>query len=189
MICILFSKNVFVDDEGKIPLFANNLLNGFYSPPYPDINLWNGPGYPVLLAPFLFLKFPFLALRLLNPFLLYFSLIFSYKTLSIYSSKKSAFLLYDTSWIIFSYFSNASIDNDRIPDLVFNKPCVFLFIKIYKQKTFSWKLTFLSAFSIAYLAMTKVIFGYVILFMLFVSIFMFLLPVFRSSAKKSTLIF
>jgi hypothetical protein len=37
--------------------------------------------------------------------------------------------------------------------------------------------------------MTKVIFGYVIFIMLFVSLFMFLLPDFHSSAKKSTLIF
>jgi hypothetical protein len=65
----------------------------------------------------------------------------------------------------------------------------FLFIKNYKQKSISWKFIFLSAFSIAYLALTKVIFGYIILSMLFISVLLFLLPKFRSSAKKSILIF
>ena len=189
MICILFSKNVFVDDEGRYVMFANNLLNGFYSPAYPNINLWNGPGYPVLIAPFLFFKFPFIALKLLNPILLYFSLIISYKTFSIYSSKKSSFFYTILLGLYFPIFEMIPlILTESLAWFLISLVC-FLFIKIYKQKTFSWKLTFLSAFSIAYLAMTKVIFGYVILLMLFVSIFMFLLPIFRSSAKKSTLIF
>lgn len=65
----------------------------------------------------------------------------------------------------------------------------FLFIKNYRLNAISWKLIFFTAFSIACLVMTKVIFGYVIFIMLFVSLFMFLLPDFHSSAKKSTLIF
>jgi hypothetical protein len=47
----------------------------------------------------------------------------------------------------------------------------------------------LTALAIAYLAMTKVIFGYVILAMIFASAFIFLLPQFRNSAKKSILVF
>lgn len=92
IICIVFAPHENIGDEGRYLYFANNLLSGFYSPPSPEFNLWNGPGYPFFLAPFMFFKLPLLALRLLNGFLLYFSLIISYKTLSIYSSKRSAFL-------------------------------------------------------------------------------------------------
>lgn len=189
IICIVFAKNVLVGDEGRYLWFANNLLSGFYSPPYPDFNLWNGPGYPTFLAPFIFLKLPLIALRLLNGFLLYFSLVISYKTLSIYSSKRSAFLFTILLGLYFPIFEMLPLILTESLTWFLISLVSFLFIKCYMQKSISWKLIFLTAFSIAYLVMTKVIFGYVILLMLFVSMFMFLLPAFRSSAKKSTLIF
>jgi len=188
-ICFLFAQNDLVGDEVTYLFFANNLLNGFYSPPYPEINLWSGPGYPAFLAPFMFLKLPLIVLRLLNGFLLYFSLVISYKTFNIYSSKKSAFLFTILLGLYFPIFEMLPfILTESLTWFLISIVC-FLLVKTYKQKSISWKLILLSAFSIAYLAMIKVIFGYVILLMIFVSIFMFLLPQFRSSAKKSTLIF
>ena len=38
-------------DEMRYLQFAQNLIHGFYSPPVPDIDLTNGPGYPLLLSP------------------------------------------------------------------------------------------------------------------------------------------
>ena len=69
IICIVFAPHENVGDEGRYLYFANNLLSGFYSPPYPEINLWNGPGYPLFLAPFIFFELPLIALRLLNVFI------------------------------------------------------------------------------------------------------------------------
>ena len=65
----------------------------------------------------------------------------------------------------------------------------FLFIKNFEQEKISWYYIIFTSFSIAYLAMTKIIFGYVILTLLFISIFLYLFPRFRSSAKKSAIIF
>jgi hypothetical protein len=187
--CFILAKNVLVGDEIRYVWYANNLLSGFYSPSYPEIYLWSGPGYPLFLAPFIFFKFPFIALRLLNVFLLYFSLIISYKTFSIYSSKKSSFFYTILLGLYYPIFEMLPlILTESLTWFLVSLIC-FLFIKNFKQKTISWKLIFLSAFSIAYLAMTKVIFGYVIVFMLFVSVFMFLLREFSFSAKKSILIF
>lgn len=189
IICIVFASHENFGDEGRYLYFANNLLNGFYSPPYPEINLWNGPGYPVFLAPFIFLKLPLVALRLLNGFLLYFSLIISYKTFCIYSSKRSAFLFTVILGLYFPIFEMLPfIYTENLTWFLISLVC-FLFIKSYVQKGIPWRLILLTAFSIAFLAMTKVIFGYVILLMFLVSLFMFLLPKFRSSARKATLIF
>lgn len=189
IICIVFAPHENVGDEGRYLFFANNLLNGFYSPPPPDINLWNGPGYPLFLAPFMFLKLPLMALRLLNGLLLYFSLIISYKAINIYSPQKSAFLYTVLLGLYFPIFQMLPlILTESLTWFLISLVC-FLLLKSFKEKTISWKLIFLSAFSIAFLVMTKVIFGYVILIMLFVSIFMFLLPIPRSIAKMSTLIF
>jgi hypothetical protein len=188
-ICIVFAPHENFGDESRYLYFANNLLRGFYSPPYPEINLWNGPGYPLFLAPFIFLKFPLIALRLLNGLLLYFSLVISYNTFRIYSSKRSAFLFTLLLGLYFPIFEMLPLVlTETLTWFLISLVC-FLFIKSYKQKDISWKLIFLTAISIAFLAMTKVIFGYVILLMLFISVFMFLIPVFRSAAKKSILIF
>src|SRR5690349_1086566 len=40
-----------VGDEWRYLYYADNLLHGFYSP-HDRVFLWNGPGYPLLLAPF-----------------------------------------------------------------------------------------------------------------------------------------
>jgi hypothetical protein len=39
------------DDEWRYLYYAENLLRGYYSP-RPRVFLWNGPGYPLLLVPF-----------------------------------------------------------------------------------------------------------------------------------------
>jgi hypothetical protein len=188
-ICIAFYNNELWGDEGRYLMFANNLIRGFYSPQYPEIDLWNGPGYPILLAPFVFFKLPLLVIRLLNGFLLYFSLIISYKTFCYYSSARSS-LIYTT--ILGFYFPIytliPSIYTECLTWFLISLVCYF-FIKNYKQKFISTKLIILSGFSITYLAMTKIIFGYVIIIMLIVSICMFFWPRFRLSAKKSILIF
>ena len=189
VICILFAKSAFVGDEVRYVMFANNLLSGFYSHAYPNINLWNGPGYPLLIGVLLFFKFPFIVLKLLNALLLYFSLIISYMTFSIYSSKKSSYLCTILLGLYFPIFEMIPfILTEPLAWFLISLVC-FLLIKNYQQKTISWKLVILASLSIAYLAMTKIIFGYVILLMLFISIFLFLLPRFRSSAKKSIFIF
>lgn len=189
IICIVFSPHKDVADESRYLYFANNLLSGYYSPPSPDFNIWNGPGYPLLIAGFMFFKLPLIAVRLLNGFLLYFSLVISYKTINIYSSKKNAIVYTMILGMYFPIFEMLPlIMTESLTWFLISLVC-FLFIKNYVKKTMSWKLIILAAFSIAYLTLTKVIFGYVILSMLFVSILMFLLPTFRSAAKKSTLIF
>ncbi len=188
-ICILFTNNELVGDEGRYLSFANNLLNGFYSPPYPNIDLWNGPGYPVFLMPFVFCKFPLIALRLLNGFLLYFSLIISYKTLIIHSSTKSSILFTILLGLYFPIFELLPlILTESLSWFLISLLC-FIFMKNYKYKVISWKFIFLTSIIISYLAMTKVIFGYVILTMFCISIISFLIPQLRQTAKKPLLIF
>lgn len=40
----IMDNHLFTGDEGRYYTFAQNLLNGFYSPPAPNIDLWGGPG-------------------------------------------------------------------------------------------------------------------------------------------------
>lgn len=189
IICISFATNEFVGDEGRYVQFAYNLLNGFYASSQSDDFLWNGPGYPMLVALFLLFKLPLLTLKLFNAVLLYLSLIISYQTFNLYSSKKNSLVFTILLGLYFPIFEMIPFLLTEILAWFLISLICFLFIKVYKQKTLSWKLILFAALAISYLAMTKVIFGYVILVMIFASAFMFLFPQFRNSAKKSILVF
>lgn len=188
-IAILFPKEITVGDQTRYLWFANNLLNGFYSPPYPAIDIWNGPGYPLFLAPFIFLKCSYVFLRLLNAILLYFSLIITYKTFRFYSSSKSSLFFTVLLGLYFPIYEVLrQVLTESLTWFLISLIC-FLFVKNFSQKIISWKFTILAALAISYLAMTKVIFGYVIVFMLFTSLFLYLIPKFRFSATRSIFIF
>src|SRR3982751_4510520 len=58
LICAFFHKDKLQGDEGRYLEFAHNLLHGYYSPPSPRQSLWSGPGYPILLMPFVGLGLP-----------------------------------------------------------------------------------------------------------------------------------
>src|SRR5471030_2896325 len=77
-------------DEIRYVDFAKNLLHGFYSPSPPHINLWNGPGYPVMLMPFVALKIPALYMTLMNAVYQYLAVVFLYKALKLVSNYKIA---------------------------------------------------------------------------------------------------
>lgn len=189
IICIKFSLEPFDFDEDRYVGFANNLLHGFYSPPFPNINVWNGPGYPILLMPFAYLKLPYLYFRLFNSVLLYFSLVISYKTFSIFSSNKSAITYTIILGLYYPiYYDSILIMTESFSWFLINLTS-FLTLKYFLKKTISWKLLLLTAFTVAYLAMTKVIFGYVITLMVFVSLAMFLSPFYRFAAKKAVGLF
>jgi 4-amino-4-deoxy-L-arabinose transferase-like glycosyltransferase len=189
IICISFATNEFVGDEERYVSFANNLLNGFYASSHSETFLWNGPGYPILLAVFLFFKMPLITIKLFNAVLLYFSLILSYKAFNQYSSNRNSFIFTILLGLYFPIFEMIPYLLTEILAWFLISLICFLLIKIYKQKKISWKLILLAGFAIAWLAMTKVIFGYVILLMIIASVFMLLWIEFRHSAKRSILIF
>ncbi|MBK7212890.1 MAG: hypothetical protein IPH88_06260 [Bacteroidales bacterium] len=68
-------------DSERYLMYAKNLLHGFYSPPAPNIELINGPGYPILLMPFVALGLPYLCITLLNAVMYYLSIVVLYKSL------------------------------------------------------------------------------------------------------------
>lgn len=188
-ICIFLPRKELYSDEYRYLMFAHNLLNGFYSNHLPDINLWNGPGYPLFLMPFVYLKISVLGIRILNAFLLFASLIINFKTLCVYSSKKNALIFVVLMGMYFPIFEALrTIMTECISWFLVSLIC-FLFIKNYRSGKNSWKLIILCAFMIAFLAMTKVIFGYVILIMIILSMILSAFPKYRSCAKTSALIF
>jgi len=78
IITVVFSKVILIGDESRYLMFAENITRGYYSQPPPNISLWNGPGYPLLLVPFVLINSLKLA-KIFNAIFLYFSVVFSIK--------------------------------------------------------------------------------------------------------------
>ncbi|MDP3014343.1 MAG: hypothetical protein Q8M92_08890, partial [Candidatus Subteraquimicrobiales bacterium] len=95
-------------DEGRYILFAQNLLHGFYSPPAPDINLWNGPGYPIILMPFVAMRMPLIFITLMNAVFQYLSIVLLFKAMIQFVTFRKA-LLFSLYWAFcyssYSYMS------------------------------------------------------------------------------------
>lgn len=184
----LLSTTGFKGDEGRYIYFANNILNGFYSPPYPDINLWNGPGYPLIVSLFLLLKLPLISLKILNATLLYFSLVLFYKTAVFYLSPKRAFLFSILLGLYFPVYEMLPlILTECLAWFLISLLC-YLIVKIFKEPV-SWTLILITSFTFAYLAMVKIIFGQVIVTAILLSLVLIPFKIIRPIAKKTLLIF
>lgn len=144
-------------DEPRYIQYANNLLHGYFSSKS-EVDLWSGPGYPLFLAPFIKIEFNVIGLRLINGFLQYLSIIFLFKTLQKWVGLKMAF------W--FSLFWACYYIAYKEMLYVYTEPLTSLFITliIYKISHATKKIDYIiTGILIGYLALIKIIFGYVIL--------------------------
>jgi 4-amino-4-deoxy-L-arabinose transferase-like glycosyltransferase len=148
-------------DEPRFLWYAQNLLNGFYSPPAPDIYLWNGPGYPIYLMPFVYFNIPITWMRLSNALLHYLSIIYLFDTL-IRCTKIRTALIACLAWGC--YF----LAYQEMPKLLTETLTTFLLVLAVNQYSLgvamhSKRHCYLAGFTLGLLALTKVIFGYVLL--------------------------
>lgn len=188
-IAVWFSVASLVGDETRYLQYVDNLMHGYYSPPFPDVFLWNGPGYPFFLYPFRYLGVSLLGLRILNSVLLYFSLILSYQSFRYFSSVKRARAITLIMGLYLPVFQSIPyILTECLSWFLITLFC-WLVIKAFRKESFSWHYILLSALTLATLAMTRVIFGYVILAMILISLGLLLWPSRRKLAVRAVLIF
>jgi len=164
--------DVMEGDESGYIYFAKNLLQGFYSPPAPDINLWWGPGYPILLMPFIALGLPLICITMMNAIFQYFSFILLFKAIVQFVDFRKA-LLFSLFWA-FCYSSYQYLAMILTESFTIFLISVFIFsiVKVFDNRIN--KYLFISGFILGYIALTKVIFGYVILFLLLVSLLLWI---------------
>ncbi len=161
-IILLAYHNNLQDDEIRYVTFARNLSQGFYSPA-DNINLWSGPGYPLLLLPFVILKLDGLPIKILNAFLLFFAVIYFYNTLKIYLDQKYALYI---SYILGLY---PPILRDLHMILTETFVCflicgfIYHFCKLLQHEATNRFHLVIASLYLAFIALTKIIFGYVIL--------------------------
>ncbi len=92
VVILVFSSDDLIGDEFRHVYYADNIINGFYT----DANnpeLLNGPGYPLVLVPFLALNAGFLFLKLLNAIFVFVGIVYFKKTLEFFLSERYALIL------------------------------------------------------------------------------------------------
>jgi 4-amino-4-deoxy-L-arabinose transferase-like glycosyltransferase len=183
---LLFHTNSNEGDEGRYLMFAQNLLHGFYSPPPPDINLWNGPGYPIVLMPFVGLRLPLICMTLMNAIFYYLSIILLFKALRLIGSFRKAFL-FSLFWAcFFSAYQKIPRIYSETFTLFLISLLIFCLLKAFIDK--SNKYLVLSGFMIGCIALTKIVFGYVLMFMFFGSLLLWLLNRNTKDYKRGTIV-
>ncbi|MBP9097977.1 MAG: glycosyltransferase family 39 protein [Ferruginibacter sp.] len=165
---LIFPTTGHQGDEERYLMFANNLVNGFYSPPAPDINLTNGPGWPIILMPFIALGLPLITITIANAFFYYLSIIFLYKALKETVSYQLT-LLFSMLWACYYVaFQNMPFTHTETITYLLVSVLVFSMVKAFKPGAGkeSNKYILLAGFMIGYIVLTKVAFGFVLIFML-----------------------
>jgi 4-amino-4-deoxy-L-arabinose transferase-like glycosyltransferase len=159
-------------DEGQYISLAQNLLKGFYSPPSPDINLWNGPGYPIILMPFIAMRLPLISITLMNAIFQYLSIVLLFKTLiQFVSFRKAIFFSFFWAFCYSSYPFMYKILTETFTIFLISL-LIFLLVNAFNSQ--NKKYIYLSGFIIGYLTLTKIIFGYVLLILFIGSVLLWI---------------
>ena len=173
-------------DEHRYLTFANNLVHGFYSPPPPNVNLTNGPGYPIILTPFVALNLPLIYITLLNPFFYYFSIIFLYKALLKVVSYKTT-LIFSFFWACYylGYQNIVYVMTETLTYLLISI-LIYSLINVFQStnRSRTRKYIILSGFILGYIVLTKIAFIYVLFAMLAGSVLLWVFNRKESNYKR-----
>lgn len=159
VLIVVFDKPL-KGDEFRYLDYAENLSQGFYTDASnPDLS--NGPGYPLILLPFVLLKTSYLAAKFLNGLFIFIGILYFYKTLALYIKGNYALLvafalgLYPPllKWMFMLYSES----------LAFMLMCGFIyhFCYLVRHRLKTWQNGFLASFYLGFLILTKVIFFHV----------------------------
>lgn len=188
LIISIFSSPGNYGDERRYLDYAGNLLNGFYSPPAPGIDLGNGPGYPLFLVPFVFLDTPSIFIKLMNAFFYYFSIVLIFKSLQEHVTFKFA-IIFSVVWALYpSLYENLLFILPEVFAVFLISLLIFTVTKSFKYdintRTCKYYI-FFSGITFGFLALTKPIFGYVILTMIVGAGIIFVINLQKKTYKKA----
>jgi 4-amino-4-deoxy-L-arabinose transferase-like glycosyltransferase len=159
-------------DEIRYVDFANNLTHGFYSPPAPHINLCSGPGYPIILVPFIALHIPAIYITLMNAVYQYLAVVFLFKALNLATNNKIALIfslplaIYPNAMSMLPILYTETFTGFLVSSFIY---CVT--ICYIKGNT---KYGVMAGLVLGYLTLTKIIFGYVIIICLAICLILWL---------------
>ena len=173
-------------DQARYLTYAQYMINGFLPLNEEFELLGNGPGYSIILIPFVFFKLPLLSITILNAILYYISIIFLFKSLRAFTTFKKS-IIYCLFWgFYYNLYEHIIIVS---PEILVSFLIILLIYFI--SKTFSNKTgknttinIIFSGFILGFIALIKPIFGYVLLTSYLFTIILFLFKTKSSSYKN-----
>jgi hypothetical protein len=162
LILVLYQK-VLSGDETRHVGYAQNLLHGYYSNPGMDLSLEVGPGYPLFIFFFLALHIPLIFDNLMNEVFVYLAVVLLFKALEQFVSFRSALIC----GLFLACYCNAyeymALLYSESFTLFLVSLIIFLVTKSFIPGNLKSKENiFFAGVSLGILALTKIIFGYVI---------------------------
>ena len=161
-----------------------------YSSPTILTFLGNGPGYSLIIMPFVALKLPLISIKLMNAIFYYFSIILLFKSLQRIVTFNYA-LIFSLLWALYPntfeqlpYVLPEVFASSLIPLLLFS--VILAFNKGKTKKTYIHIIV--AGLTLGYLGLTKPIFGYVLVFMILGTIFLLIINRANLNYKKIILI-
>jgi 4-amino-4-deoxy-L-arabinose transferase-like glycosyltransferase len=158
IVCAVFVDNKLEHDQARYVRYAQNLSEGFYAPP-DTLYLWNGPGYPLLLVPFVKVNISLMWAKFLNPIFLFCAVCFTYFILCEYMSPRMSLVGAYALGLYLPALHPMTLLLTEILSMFLVAGFALFLVKYfrYNKGYYAWA----AGFFCAYLALTKVIFGYV----------------------------
>lgn len=191
LLLLLFNPSTFSDsliaDENIFYTYATNLTQGYYAEKS-NPKLLDGPGYPLVLAPFVYMDAPLYLTRLFNVVFLFIGMIMFNKILRIYHPPRIANIctyilalyppLLRWSYVMFS---------ESIALMLIIGFSYYLILSLRDNKL-NFKYIVIASLFLGYLALTKIIFLYVILGGIIFTFSYLLIKRFQEKTTKKVLI-
>lgn len=176
-VTLLASRPDLIWDEGRYLWFAENLTQGFYvTPEKPDVI--NGPGYPLVLSALLMVKTPLLGLRMLNAVFMALAAWFSFRAVLPYAGKRWALGVALVTALHPSLVRTAPYLMTEALALCCIAGFAWAFTAALRSEKSNWGMILAAAFAFAWLTLTRVFFGNVI--MASIAFLVLLLPFWKS---------
>lgn len=160
-VVLVFSSVGLEGDENRHIRYATNLTHGYYTDA-DNPELLNGPGYPMVLAPFVASNSGLLLLKFLNAFFVIVGVVYFYKSVGLFTTKKHS--------IFFAYLIGLYPPLIRYMPLLYSESLAFMVIcgliyhlyKLSQSEKINRKQLVIASLYLGLLIMVKIIFLHVI---------------------------
>lgn len=160
-------------DEFRYLRYASDMVKGSYTDPNnPDLT--NGPGYPIVLLPFVTLNIPLLVPKLLNGIFVFIGIVYFYQTLKFFVKQKYALIFSVILGIYPPLLRWMTVLYSEAFSFMLICGIIYYFCLLNQRKKHRLKSCILASFFLGFLILTKVIFFHVLLVSSVLLLFLFL---------------
>jgi 4-amino-4-deoxy-L-arabinose transferase-like glycosyltransferase len=148
-------------DETSYLRFAHHLADGYYTHKS-DPDLWFGPGLPLILAPLVLVGAPLEAMRLLGPFMFTLTVLLFYELLRLHVSPRAALAGAAGLGLYLPFYVLLPSLHSEIQAAFFLVLFMYALTRYLREAQLRY--FFVAAIALAWLAVTRIVFGWIILF-------------------------